>query len=67
MKLLIDTSLNQGKNMTVNRIPAHFPKDFPSDATATEIAQFQQDLDDIEQDAIDEAELEYGQSISHFG
>jgi hypothetical protein len=53
--------------MAANRIPAHFPKDFPRDATAAEIAQFQQDLDDIEQDAIDEAELEYGQSISHFG
>jgi len=53
--------------MPANRIPAHFPGDFPRDATSAEIAQFQQDLDDIEQDAIDEAELEYGQSITHFG
>jgi len=57
----------KGNNMPANRIPAHFPGDFPRDATSAEIAQFQQDLDDIEQDAIDEAELEYGQSITHFG
>ena len=57
--------------MPANRIPAHFPSDFPRDATAAEIAQFQQDLDDIEQDAIDEAELddwiESGQTLTHFG
>jgi len=57
--------------MPANRIPAHFPSDFPRDATEAEIAQFQQDLDDIEQDAIDEAELddwiESGQTLTHFG
>ena len=57
--------------MPANRIPAHFPSDFPCDSTAAEIAQFQQDLDDIEQDAIDEAELddwiESGQTLTHFG
>ena len=57
--------------MPANRIPAHFPSDFPRDATAAEIAQFQQDLDAIEQDAIDEAELddwiESGQTLTHFG
>jgi len=61
--------------MPANRIPAHFPahfpSDFPRDSTAAEIAQFQQDLDDIEQDAIDEAELddwiESGQTLIHFG
>lgn len=57
--------------MPDNRIPAHFPSDFPRDSTEAEIAQFQQDLDDIEQDAIDEAELddwiESGQTLTHFG
>jgi hypothetical protein len=61
----------KGNNMSANRIPAHFPSDFPRDSTEAEIAQFQQDLDDIEQDAIDEVELddwiESGQTLTHFG